>query len=122
MLVIDDSHYGRRVPIQVGTLHIDHVLDLMTSEELERLNKQWTRGKISRILAAKVACEETADQSKGRFYLDKVAGEVKLNKTITLTPFKTKGFEGITKLWEHHTWFNVITEPPIKSDMAFLCV
>ena len=24
MLVIDDSHFGRSVPIQVGTLHIDH--------------------------------------------------------------------------------------------------
>ena len=39
VLVIDDSHYGRRVPIQVGTIYIDHILHLMTSEELDRLNK-----------------------------------------------------------------------------------
>ena len=51
MLVTDDSHYGRRVPIQVGTLHIDHILDLMTAEELDRLNKQWTRGKVSRLFS-----------------------------------------------------------------------
>ena len=81
MPLIDDSHYGRRVPIQVGTLHIDPIIDLMTSEELDRLNKQWTRGKVSRLLAAKVACEETVEQNKGRFYLDKVEGEVKLTKT-----------------------------------------
>ena len=37
MLVIDDSHYGGRVAIQAGTLHIDHILDLMTLEELDRL-------------------------------------------------------------------------------------
>ena len=43
----------------MGTLHIDHILDLMTLEGLDRLNKQWTMVKISRILAAKVACEET---------------------------------------------------------------
>ena len=40
MLVIDDSHYRRGVPIQVETLHIDQILDLMISEELDRLNKQ----------------------------------------------------------------------------------
>ena len=62
MLVIDDSHYRRRVPIQVGILHIDHILDLMTLEELDRLNKQWTRGKVSRYLGAKVANEETVEQ------------------------------------------------------------
>ena len=45
MLVIEDSHYGRRAHIQVVTLHIDHILDLMTSGELDRLNKQWTRGR-----------------------------------------------------------------------------
>ena len=33
MLVIDDSQYGARVPIQIGTLHIDMAIDLATVEE-----------------------------------------------------------------------------------------
>ena len=33
MLVIDDSQYGNRVPIQIGTLHIDMAIDLATGEE-----------------------------------------------------------------------------------------
>ena len=73
--MIDDSHYGRRVPIQVGTLHIDHILDLMISEELDTSNKQWTRGKVSRLLATKVANEEIVEQKKRGFYLDIVVGE-----------------------------------------------
>ena len=32
MLVVDDSPYGMRVPIQIGTLHIDMALDLATEE------------------------------------------------------------------------------------------
>ena len=70
----------------MGMLLIDHILDLMTSEELDRLNKQWATGKVPRLLAAKMGSEEMVKQSKGRFYLNKVAGEVKLTKTITLAP------------------------------------
>ena len=33
MVVIDDSQYGARVPIQIGTLHIDMAIDLATDEE-----------------------------------------------------------------------------------------
>ena len=69
MLVIEDSHYRRRVPIQVGALYMDCILDLMTLEELDRLNKQWKRGKVSRLLAAKVAYEETVEQKKGEALL-----------------------------------------------------
>ena len=64
MLVID-SYYGRRVPIQVGMRHIKHILDVMTSVELDILNKQWTRGKLSRLLATKVACETKLNKIKG---------------------------------------------------------
>ena len=65
MLVIEDSHCGRRVPIQMCTLHIDHIPVLMILEELARLNKEWIQGRISRILAAKVAHVETVEQKQG---------------------------------------------------------
>ena len=38
MLVIDDSPYGMRVPIQIGTIHINMALDLATEEERRKLN------------------------------------------------------------------------------------
>ena len=48
-----------------------------------------------------MAYEETGKQNKGKFYLDKVVGEVKLTKTIILALFETKRFEGVTRVWKH---------------------
>ena len=39
MLVIDDREFGQRVPIQLGTLHIDMILAQAMSEELVALGK-----------------------------------------------------------------------------------
>ena len=35
MLVIPESEYSRRVPIMIGTIHIDEIIDLITEEELK---------------------------------------------------------------------------------------
>ena len=35
MLVVNDSRYIDRVPRQVGTIHIDMLIDLVTEEKLE---------------------------------------------------------------------------------------
>ena len=41
MLIIDDSAYGMRVPVQIGTLHIDMALDLATEAEMKKLSRRW---------------------------------------------------------------------------------
>ena len=41
MLIIDDSAYGMRVPVQLGTLHIDMALDLATKAEMKQLSHRW---------------------------------------------------------------------------------
>ena len=35
-LVISDNKYGERVPVQIGTLVIDHLVVTMTVEELQQ--------------------------------------------------------------------------------------
>ena len=45
-VVVNDSEYGKRVPIQIGTLHIDLVLEKATKHELATLGKTWERGKL----------------------------------------------------------------------------
>ena len=50
MLVIDDSPYGARVPIQIGTIHIDIVISLATEEEYEKFKKKWERAQMASYL------------------------------------------------------------------------
>ena len=47
MLVIPESEYSKRVPVTIGTLHIDEILNLITGEELRHADKSWQRGIIS---------------------------------------------------------------------------
>ena len=40
MLVIPESEYSRRVPVTIGTIHIDEIIDLITDDELKTANRQ----------------------------------------------------------------------------------
>ena len=53
MLVIPESEYSRRVPITIGTIHIDEIIDLITDEELKLASCQWQCGIISRKVVMK---------------------------------------------------------------------
>ena len=44
MMIYPDSKYSHRVPIIIGTLHIDEVLDLATKQESCSLSRAWKRG------------------------------------------------------------------------------
>ena len=46
MLVIENSEYGDRIRIQLGTLHIDMILKKATPEQLEQLGKPYKRGEV----------------------------------------------------------------------------
>ena len=77
MLVVPSTNYNQMVPITIGTLHIDMILELATKEELEALSKQWRRGSVNRKVISQ------------QMWLDKeiikhIEGEVKLCKNITL--------------------------------------
>ena len=50
MLEIDNSAYGMRVPIQIGTLHIDMALELATEAEMKKLSLKWDRAKMAMVL------------------------------------------------------------------------
>ena len=47
MLVIPESEYSKRVPIMIGTIHIDEIIDLITDEELKIASHQWQHGIVS---------------------------------------------------------------------------
>ena len=86
MLVVDDSPYGEKVPVAIGTLHIDMVLDLATKEELENIGQKWQRGGLGRKIAMKQNVLPTQDVP---FDLDSVMGGVKITKNVVIKPFHT---------------------------------
>ena len=44
MLVVLDMNYNSVVPVTIGTLHTDMILESATKEELDKLSKQWKCG------------------------------------------------------------------------------
>ena len=53
MLVIEDSEYRNQVPIQLGTLHIDMILEKANPEQLAKLGKAYKRGEVGRPIQLK---------------------------------------------------------------------
>ena len=106
MLVIPESEYSKRVPVTIGTLHIDEILNLITDEEIRLANKSWQRGIIARKIAIK-----TAQLKENQDVLDKVSGQVKLTHNVTIPALDTINISGVTHINAHSKRVNIITEP-----------
>ena len=112
MLVIPESEYSRRVPITIGTIHIDEIIDLITDEELKVANRQWQRGIISRkVVIKQLHLKENKD------VLDQVKGDVKLTRKIVIPPLETISVSGMTNINKHSKRVNIITEPREDEDL-----
>ena len=94
MLVIDDSQYGAKVPIQIGTLHIDMAIDLATDEERMKFKRKWERAEMATHL--RMASMQT-DSSKPVIDLDEITGNVHLTHNLSLGPFETATISGLLK-------------------------
>ena len=106
MLVIPKSEYSKTVPVTLGTLHIDEIIHLITDEELRQVDKCWQRGIISWKIAMK-----TAKLKENKDLLDKVTGNVKLTRKVTIPPFETVTILGVTHVNMHSKRVNIVTEP-----------
>ena len=100
-VVVSDSEYGKRVPIQVGTLHIDMVLEKTTKEESSLLGKVWERGTLS----------QKSLESQGQFNLDQVDRLVKTVEMTTIQPGETKKISGMAQFRGTSQRRNLVTEP-----------
>ena len=77
-LVVPNHNYGKRVPITIGTLHIDMIIEKATKQELDNISIAWGRGQLfCQIQARQVQIEN----SKA---LHKIQGTVKLTKRVKL--------------------------------------
>ena len=114
MLIIDDSVYGSRVPVQIGTLHIDMALDLATEAEMKKLSRRWERAKMATALRmnSMVVDKESVENS---FKLDEINGSVHTTQKLSLGPFENATVTGIlkgpVKSSAYHKRVNVTIEP-----------
>ena len=110
MLIIDDSAYGMRVPVQLGTLHIDMALDLATEAEMKKLSRKWEQAKMATALRMN---SMVVDENS--FKLDDISGSVHTTQKLNLRPFESATvtciLKGPVKNSVYHKHVNVSIEP-----------
>ena len=95
MMVYPDSKYSHRVPVIIGTLHIDEALDLATYDELASLSRGWKRGIVGcRIIAKQLSLKGRVSEPM----IHKIGGNVKLMKVITMAPEQAIKTMGLTQI------------------------
>ena len=99
MLVIEDSPFAQKVPVQLGTLHIDRALDLVSETEMINLSNKWRKGRLATLLAGKST--KTGMVNNKSFTLDQVKGKVKLTKAMETSASETVHAQEISKVRGH---------------------
>ena len=106
MLVVPEIEYSKKVPVTIGTIQIDEIINLITREELKLADREWQRENISHKVAVKpLQLKENKD------VLDKITGDVRLTQNVQIPPLETITVSGITGINSHTKCVNMIIEP-----------
>ena len=108
-MVVKDTEYTSRVPVQIGMLHINEALASVTREEYGKLPTAWARANFPSKPISKLATILESELD-----LDTIKGHVKITKAITISPFQTVQATGIMNCSTHFKRVRVITEPTEK--------
>ena len=104
LLVVNDSEYRVRVPILLGTLHINMILEEATLEETKNLPAAWKRGSVRSMVLMK---EAQLDQ--GQEILNLTA-KVKLSKNLSIPGLQARKVLWLVNIPNHVKRVNVTTE------------
>ena len=88
-MVLNNSQYMNRVPIQLSTLHFQEAIQLATREEMENLPQAWKTANFQPHTINK-----SLPVKEPEFDLNKIKGHVKLTKFVTIAPFQTVHVSG----------------------------
>ena len=108
-MIVKDTNYTKRVPVQLGTLHIDEALSLVMGEEYWKLSATWVRANFP---PWPISGSTQARESE--FDLEKTKGDVRITKQVTFGPFETKHVPGLTECNTHYKGVHVVTEASEK--------
>ena len=100
-VVINVSEYGKQVPVQIGTIHIDIILEKATKEELALMGKAWERGTLV----------GPTQKPVNEFMIEQVEGPVKTVENVLIQPGETKKISGMVQFTGNSKRINLMTEP-----------
>ena len=108
-MVVKDTNYTKRVPIQLVTLHIDEALSLVMGKEYGKLSAAWVRANFPpRPISGSTQVREF------EFDLEMIKGNVRITKQVMFGPFETKHVLGLTECNTYYKWVHVVTEASEK--------
>ena len=108
-MVVNDTNYTKRVPVQLGTLHVDEALSLVTGEEYGKLSAVWVRANFPPW-----PISGSTQVRESEFDLETIKGNAKITKQVMLSPFETKHAPGLTECSTHYKRVHVVTEASEK--------
>ena len=107
VVIQNDSAYSSRVPIPLGTLHIDMVIEKVTSEELQNLRKEWKTG----VLGTKIEARQAKLEGTIPPMIYQVDHDIRLSRNVTIHPRKAMKSTGVVQLPVLSKQLNVTAEP-----------
>ena len=107
VVIQNDSACSSQVPITLGTLHIDMVIEKATSEELQNLGKEWKTG----ILSVKVEARQAKLEGKIPPMIDQVDHKIKLSWNVNIHLQKAIKSTGMVQLPVLSKRLNITAKP-----------
>ena len=107
VVIQNNSAYSTKVPLALGTLHIDMVVNQATPDELANLGQEWQTGTVGQ----KVKVQQVALRGEGKPMINRIDYEIKLSRNIMLQPRQAMKSTGMVKLPVLSKHLNVMMEP-----------
>ena len=108
-MVVNDTNYTKRVPVQLGTIHVDEALSLGLGKEYGKLSAMWVR-----VNFPPWPISRSTQVKESEFDLETIKGNVRITKQVMLGPFETKHVPGLTECNMHYKRVHVVTEASEK--------
>ena len=104
-LVISDNKYGERVPAQIGTLVIDHLVMTMTADELQLTGDNWKWVYLRTVISKRNTVESL---NIPNYNLEGIKGRVCMMREVVIPLFVTIMVKGVANLMTHSKCVNEV--------------
>ena len=117
LMVPDESEFGRRVPLVIGTCTIGRIINVIRESEIDHLSMPWATVQMAQLLSCQKGMAVSSPESTGEAQLEgpsrghqevDVDELVTVRESIHLGPFQMKIIEGWVK--------------PLLGDMAHVMI